>query len=193
LVAPLINRQAALSYARQLPHPGAGIFERFPREFNYPPETQFRGVQDIERYGVYTCFCSDSCAAYDNRALDAIGGFPKAAFGEDTIVAAKLLLQGRTIAYVAEAQVFHSHSYNLKEEFCRHLAIGYYRKAHEGLFRQFGSDRKRGFCYVQSLLQRLFMEKPWLIPYALVQTFVKGLGYFLGRSFLLLNRVPYQR
>lgn len=181
LIAPIVNKSASVTYARQLPHVGADIFESFHREFNYPPESQLRKLQDAEKYGVYTCFCSDSCAAYDNFALDEIGGFPEALFGEDTLAAAKLILSGKAVCYTADAQVKHSHRYTLLEEFYRHFDIGLYRKTHTALFSRFGSDSKRGMTYMAKLLIRLFEEKPWLIPYAIAQTGMKWLGYRLGK------------
>jgi rhamnosyltransferase len=124
LVTPLLQKQASLTYARQLPHVGARFFEAFPRSFNYPEKSHIRSLQDIEEYGVYTFFCSNSCAAYLSCALDEIGGFPTVLFGEDTVVAAKLLHRHHKIAYVASAEVHHSHYYSLKQEFCRHFDIG---------------------------------------------------------------------
>jgi rhamnosyltransferase len=91
LVQPIVNDQAAAAYARQLPHQGAGFFEAFPRHFNYPSESHIRGIEDIHQYGVYTFFCSNSCAAYSNQKLDEIGGFRSVLLGEDTVAIAELL------------------------------------------------------------------------------------------------------
>lgn len=177
LIRPIVSGHASLTYARQLPHRGADFFESFHREFNYPNETQFRSFSDIKKYGVYTCFNSDSCAAYANSALDVIGGFPEVVFGEDTLVAAKLILQGHTIGYVAESEVRHSHRYTLRQEFCRHFDTGLYRKMHEELFRRFGSDKKRGWQYARLLLKSCKLK---YFPYACAQLFIKRMGYFFG-------------
>ncbi len=83
LVDPLVQGLSATAYARQVPHHGAGFFEAFPREYNYPPTSHVRSLKDLSKYGVYTFFCSDSCAAYTNAALDAVGGFPRVLLGED--------------------------------------------------------------------------------------------------------------
>ena len=63
LVAPIVERRAALAFARQIAHPGAGFFESFPREFNYPASSHTRVLADAATYGAYVVFCSDSCAA----------------------------------------------------------------------------------------------------------------------------------
>jgi rhamnosyltransferase len=181
LVEPLMTQKASVAYARQLPHQGAGFFGSFARTFNYPAVSHIRSLQDVSTYGVYTFFCSNSCAAYLNSALDEIGGFTPVLFGEDTVAVAKLLHKQHRIAYVAEAEVCHSHDYTLKQEFCRHFDIGLARRLYQDLLAIGGQDSQRGKAYVRILLQTLYREHPTWIPYALLQTGAKYLGYCLGR------------
>jgi rhamnosyltransferase len=181
LVFPLLKQEASISYARQIPHVGASFFEAFPRSFNYPAESHIRSLQDLSRYGVYTFFCSNSCAAYLNCALDEIEGFQPTLFGEDTVAVAKLLQRGHKIAYVAEAQVRHSHDYSLKQEFRRHFDIGISRRSYSHLIQQGGKDTKRGSAYVKAMLKELKKEAPHLIPYAVLQSMTKLIGYRIGQ------------
>jgi rhamnosyltransferase len=61
------------------------------------------GLQNI-------CF-SNFFAAYRRTALEQAGGFSRESnFGEDTVVAARLLQSGWSIANLAQAQVYHSHA-----------------------------------------------------------------------------------
>lgn len=182
LVAPLLQKRASFSYARQLPHAGAGFFASFSRSFNYPAESHIRSIDDIGTYGSYTFFCSNSCAAYLNSALDEIGGFSKILFGEDTIAAAKLLHRHHRVAYAAEARVRHSHDYTLKQEFRRHFDMGLARKSYGELLSIAGSDKQRGKAYVQEMLKKLWRELPSGIPYAILQTCAKYSGYRLGQA-----------
>jgi rhamnosyltransferase len=184
LVKPIFQKKASIAYARQIPHRDAGFFGSFARSFNYPPKSHIRSISDIATYGVYTFFCSDSCAAYCNSALNDVGGFPHVLFGEDTVVTAKLLHKQHHIAYVAEAQVYHSHDYTLKQEFCRHFDIGLARSAYQELISLGGSDHQRGKDYTQALLKTLWQTSPSLIPYALLQTATKYFGYNLGQASL---------
>ncbi len=181
LVSPLINKQASVAYARQIPHANANFLASFARQFNYPSVGHIRSIKDLHRYGVYTFFCSNSCAAYMNQALDEVGGFPETLFGEDTIAVAKLLHQQHHIAYVAEAVVRHSHNYTLKEEFYRHIDIGLSRKAIHHLIGIGGKDSKRGKAYTIALFKELMRKKKKLIPYACLQTFAKFFGYQIGK------------
>lgn len=181
LVKPLINKQASVSYAKQIPHDNASLLAAFHRQFNYPNESHIRSLADVDRYGVYTLFCSNSCAAYLNSSLDEIGGFSPTLFGEDTLAVAKLLHRGQRIAYVAEAVVRHSHDYTLKQEFIRHLDMGKARKSFQELLAICGPDTNRGKAYVWALLKELCVKAPHKIPYAILQTAIKYAGYKTGR------------
>lgn len=180
LVEPIINGTASFSYARQIPRRGAEIFESFPRQFNYPAESNIRSIADAEKYGVYTFFSSDSCAAYLNSALDEIGGFRPTLTSEDYFVAARLLRKGHKVAYVAGAVVEHSHAYTLFEEFKRYFDTGYVRAENPWVQDIVGQAEGRGKEYFAALLLVLSKSKPWLVPYAVVNTCVKLLGYRFG-------------
>lgn len=185
LIKPLIEQQASIAYGRQLPHCNASFFASFARHFNYPSASHVRSLKDMATYGTYTFFCSNSCAAYRNDALNEVGGFPPILFGEDSIVTAKLLHRQHRIAYVAEAKVYHSHDYTLKQEFCRHFDMGLIRHAYRDILAINGcSDSKRGKAYVFALLKALWHASPTSIPYALLQSIVKWSGYQLGRASL---------
>jgi rhamnosyltransferase len=181
LVAPVAEGRTAIAYARQIPHDQAGILEAFARTFNYPPESQHRSMTDLDRYGVYTYFCSSTCAAYSNQALDEIGGFRPVLTAEDTLAGALLLRRGYAIAYVADAVVKHSHRYTLKQEFRRYFDTGYMRHIYRELLSASESDETRGRRFVQALLTDLCRRAPYLIPYALVQSLVRAAGYKAGR------------
>jgi len=181
LVQPILKGLAVVCYARQIPHEGASFFEAFPREFNYPINSQLRALTDLDQYGVYTFFCSDSCAAYLNRALDEIGGFQPVLFGEDTVAVAKLLHKSYKIAYVAEALVYHSHRYSLRQEFCRYFDVGLMRQQYRSLILTKATDSQRGREFVRLMFKRLWREHPSLLPYACAQTLTKWLGYRMGQ------------
>jgi rhamnosyltransferase len=180
LVEPLRQEKASISYARQIPHAGAGFFESFPREFNYPNNSHIRGLEDISKYGVYTIFCSNSCAAYLNHALDEIGGFKPVLLGEDTFAVAELLLKGHKVAYTAEAIVSHSHGYSLKQEFKRSFDTGLIRKQQSELIKLFGKDETRGREFVKQMMGTVLKKQPHMLPYACFQTLAKYVGYRLG-------------
>lgn len=181
LVAPILERRTAVAYARQIPREDANFFEAFPREYNYPTDSHIRGIEDLHQYGVYTFFCSNSCAAYSNAALDEIGGFDEVLLGEDTVAVAKMLRKGYKIAYVAEAVARHSHRYSLWEEFCRSFDTGFARKEYAALLTCDSSDSKRGLGYFKTMMKALLKKHPHLIPYAFAHVAAKWTGYQIGR------------
>ncbi|MEI8365870.1 MAG: glycosyltransferase [Parachlamydiaceae bacterium] len=181
LVAPIIENRASITYARQIPHEGADFFEAFARSYNYPSTSHIRGIDDVQNYGVYTFFCSDSCAAYSSRALEEIGGFDEVLLGEDTVATAKLLRQGHKIAYVAEATVKHSHRYSLMEEFRRHFDTGLARVGYADLLHCGQGDSQRGLGYAKLMLGELAKKSPHLLPYACAHLLSKWTGYQIGR------------
>ncbi|MAM74528.1 glycosyltransferase family 2 protein [uncultured Tistrella sp.] len=180
LTAPIREGKAAVSYARQIPHVGAGFFEAFPREFNYPAVNEIRSIEDLKRYGAYTFYCSNSCSAWRNSALDAVGGFGVSLVSEDFIGVAKLLRNGEKVAYVGDAVVHHSHTYTLKQEFQRMFDTGYERYWQRHLLLDGVSEDARGKLFVKAMIARLWKERPVAIPYAIVQTGAKYIGYKLG-------------
>lgn len=180
LIKPIQRGEVAVAYSRQLPHTGAGFFEAFPREFNYPAVSNVRSLADTARHGVYAFFCSDSSAAYSNEALAKIGGFEPTLTNEDYFAVARLLRAGERIAYVAESRVRHSHRYTLGQEFRRYFDTGYVRAENGWVNELAGHAEGRGALFAKEMFARLGRQAPWLVPYALLQTGVKWLGYRVG-------------
>jgi rhamnosyltransferase len=178
----------AAAYGRQLPRIGAKPIETHARLFNYPPTSDLRSAADRERLGFKSIFISNSFAAYRRSALLEVGGFPTTTiFGEDTVVAAKLLVSGWKIAYVSEAQVYHSHDYTWGQELKRYFDIGVLHSREAWLLDEFGKVGGEGKRFVLSELAYLWPRHVMLIPAALARTFLKLLGYRLGRIESRLN------
>jgi rhamnosyltransferase len=182
LLKAFADPTVAVAFGRQIPHVGASPIEAHARHFNYPAQSGVRTLGSRDRLGFKTIFISNSFAAYRRDALMAIGGFPKdVIFGEDTITGAKLLLLGWKIAYVAEALVYHSHSYTWTQDFKRYFDIGVLHARESWLLREFGSAGGEGGRFVRSELNYLWPRYWWLIPSALIRTALKLTGYKLGR------------
>jgi rhamnosyltransferase len=170
-----------VAYGRQLPRAQAAPIEIHARLMNYPPQSALRSLRDKDRFGVKLAFNSDSFAAYARDALQAVGGFPEDAFfGEDQIVAGKMLLDGYSIAYVAEASVTHSHGYSIADDFRRYFDIGIFHSRNHWLIESFGRAEGEGRRFVLSELRYLLRRAPWLIPSAIGRTLAKYMAYRLG-------------
>ena len=182
LLSAFEDPMVAAAFGRQLPRNGATPIEAHARLFNYPASSGVRTLASREEIGFKAIFISNSFAAYRLGALMSVGGFPRnVIFGEDTITAAKLLMAGWTIAYVADAQVYHSHSYTWTQDFKRYFDIGVLHTREHWLLEEFGQTGGEGLRFVRSELGYLWPRYGWLIPSALARTALKLLGYKLGK------------
>ncbi len=181
LMSAFADSSVAAAYGRQLPRPNAGAIEAHAREFNYPAVSETRDLESRKRLGIKSIFISNSFAAYRRSALMEVGGFPSdIIFGEDTVTAGRFLLAGWNVAYVAEAQVYHSHAYTWQQEFNRYFDIGTLHARENWLLAEFGRATGEGGRFVQSEWKYLWSRNPWLIPSALIRTALKLVGYKLG-------------
>ena len=178
LVEPIVKQEADLAYARQLPREGSSYFESMPRQLNYPKKGHIRSWEDKKQWGSFLFFFSDSCSAYSNKALDKIGGFSECLLGEDALACAKILKNGGKVAYVAEAEVYHSHSYTLLQEFRRYFDTGLARKALEPFLKEVGTDSQYGKRFTKQFLANLPMH---LVPYGILNLSMKWFGYQMGK------------
>ena len=185
------DSQVAAAYGRQLPKPHAHWLEAHTRAFNYPDTSRTVQLQDKASLGIKACFLSNSFAAFRLQALMQQGGFPAhLPLGEDTYMAAKLLLSGQSLRYQASAQVYHSHNYNGLQDFQRMFDTGVFHAQNPWLLQNFGTAEGEGAKLVKSQWQAL-QQQPhflrnlfqWLSTNAL-----KLLGYKLGRAYKWLPR-----
>lgn len=183
MVAAFSDPSVSAAYGRQLPHPEAGPFGAHARLFNYGDKPALKQLCDREHLGIKTCFLSNSFAAYRCHDLEAVGGFPTTDFGEDMLVAARLLLNGSCIAYVADACVYHSHDYSMMEEFLRYRATGLFHSRHPWLLEGFGRPTREGRRFIMSEARYLLKHSPSLLPLAAIRTLVKYTGYAIGKKY----------
>lgn len=181
LIEPLDDPSIAASYGRQVPKEDANPIERFLRFFNYPSSGRIKGIEDLPRLGVKTFFFSNACSAIKKSAFKEMGGFPlKTIMNEDMFLAAKLLMRGYKIAYQPNAIVYHSHNYPLTTQFKRYFDIGVFFRRNQWI-RDLANSEKEGIKYFKEIFRFLVDNKQWnWIPYALVDTTVRFLGYRIG-------------
>lgn len=184
LLAAFADPKVAVAYARQLPRPDSGLFERHARLYNYSAVSRVKGLEDAAELGIKTCFSSDSCSAYRVAALEQLGGFPPDVIGsEDAYVAGKALLAGYRVHYVAEAKVEHSHHYSMLEEFRRYFDIGVFYGREHWIDQNFGRAGGEGKRFVKSEARLAVEEGLWyLLPSLVMRTASKLFGYKLGRA-----------
>jgi len=179
------NPQIAAAYGRQIPYEKTNLFGKHLRVFNYPSTSYIRTLADKTEYGIKTAFLSDSFAAYRKSAMQEVDWFKDGLIlGEDSHIATKLLLADYTLGYVADAKVYHSHSYSLIEEFRRYFDIGVFHTHEHWILETFGKAEGEGGKYVKSELTYLFKHKAYFhIPEFFIRNGLKYLGYKFGRNY----------
>ena len=125
LLAPLADPSVAAVCARQVARADATERERLVRAFRYPDESRTWSAEDIPRRGVRAWLLSDVCAAYRREAYEDVGGVAHPIeTDEDMLIAADFLRAGWKLAYSAQARVWHSHNFTLRQEYARNRKIG---------------------------------------------------------------------
>lgn len=181
LLTAFTDDTVAAAYGRQLPRHGATAIEAHARLFNYPATSEVRDLESRSRLGIKATFLSNSFSAFRVNALCDVGGFPTdVIMAEDALAAARLLLAGWKIAYVAEAAVYHSHPLSIRDEFRRYFDIGVYYTRERWLSDHFGKPGGEGMRYVLSELRYLAARDPLSIPQAWIRTALKAVAYKLG-------------
>jgi rhamnosyltransferase len=190
VLLPFADESVGMVYGRQLPVPGAPPLEAFPRLFNYPSASLVKSKQDLSTLGIKTFFCSDSFCAYRATAWDRVGGFPKdVIIGEDQHIAAQMITKDYKIAYAAQAEVYHSHSYTVWQEFQRYFDTGVFFSQQRWILDLAGRAEGEGMRFLQAQTVYLWQgRRAYLIPYSLLLTLVKYLGYRAG---LLEAHLPH--
>ncbi|WP_179415476.1 glycosyltransferase [Mucilaginibacter sp. E4BP6] len=184
IVKAFDNPMVGIAYGRQLPHENAKPLETHARFFNYPDDPEIVSIADIDKKGFKVFFCSNSFSAYRHSALLDVGGFPSnSIMGEDAIVAAKMLKQGFKKAYVADAAVYHSHTYTLIEEFRRYFDTRVFHEQNRWLIENYGKPTGEGLKFVKSELKYISKNDPKYIFKSIGSLGAKWLGYKAGKYY----------
>ncbi|MBQ6377025.1 MAG: glycosyltransferase family 2 protein [Lachnospiraceae bacterium] len=184
LLAAFSDPKVKAAYARQLPKADCRIAEGCVRSFNYPEESEVRTIRDLSTLGIKTYFCSNTCAMYERRLFQEMGGFSAPSiFNEDMIYVGRILSLGYSVAYCADAEVFHSHNYTNLQQFRRNFDNGVSQAMHPEIFRQIRSEGEgmRLVRYVASSLSE--MGKIYLFPGFCIQCAFRLLGFKLGKNY----------
>lgn len=134
-IKPFQDPQVGAAYGRQLADRDCRIIEKYTRSFNYPAKSRIKSREDLPELGIKTFFCSNVCAAYRRSAYEKLGGFiTHTIFNEDMIFAGRLILDGGSVAYRADARVVHSHNYGCMQQFRRNFDLAVSQADHPEVF-----------------------------------------------------------
>ena len=158
LLRPLEDERVAAVCARQIAYDTAGAAEKAIRAFRYPEESMAWGREAVSRLGMRAYLLSDVCTAYRRSAYEAVGGFVHPLMtNEDMLIAEDFLDHGYRLAYQAEAKVWHSHSYTLRQEYKRNRLIGQFLTRYGNEFGRAG-EMGEGFRMVRFVTKELLSQ-----------------------------------
>lgn len=189
LLEPMKDRDAAVSYARQLPEEGCSPVERYNRLFNYPDRDMVKTSADINTLGIKTYFCSNVCACYRRSTFDEMGGFIRyTIFNEDMIFAAGAVKSGKKIYYASKARVIHSHDYSAREQYHRNFDLGVSQADHPEIFASVPSEGE-GRKLVKGCIDYLVSQKKaYMIPDFVIKCAARYIGYKRGLGYRKMSQ-----
>ena len=189
LVEGFEEKRVGAVYARQLPAEDCRLIERYTRGFNYPKTSRLKSAEDLPVLGIKTYFCSNVCAAYRRDVYAQMGGFvKKTIFNEDMILAGKMIQNGWSIYYAADAKVIHSHNYNCRQQFHRNFDLAVSQADHPEIFEGVPSEGEGMRLVKDTAVYLIKIKKPWLILSLIWKSGFKYLGYQLGKHYKKLPR-----
>ena len=124
------------------------------------------------------------CAAYKRQTFEKYGEFvAKTIFNEDMIFAAKVIDNGGSVAYAADAQVIHAHHYTNMQQFKRNFDVAVSQVDNPDVFGGIKSESE-GIRLMKNTAGYLIkIRRPWLIMPLVIKSGFKYLGYKLGQHY----------
>lgn len=159
LIAPILSGEAQATYAKQVTK--YNNIEKYTREYNYPVESFVVSKSDLAKKGLKTFFFSDAAGAIDAKTFKKLGGYDgkNLPISEDMYFAHKLIMSGGVIKYVAEAKVYHSHNFSIKELFDRYKLTGKFMKMNPQIAK-YGINSAGGGM-AKYILKRAIEDRNW--------------------------------
>ncbi|QIP24278.1 glycosyltransferase family 2 protein [Klebsiella aerogenes] len=190
IISVFDDEEVASAYGRQLPHLNANPIARHARNFNYPTKGYVADKTSIAKMGLKTVFMSNSFSAYRLSVFKKLGGFPSdTILCEDMFYTAKAVMAGYKNVYAANAKVRHSHNYTPIEEFKRYFDIGVFHTDQPWIRDNFGGAGGEGAKFIISELKFLIANGISWLPLAMINNFMKIVGYKLGQNYKKLPKV----
>lgn len=191
LLRVFVNPDVVIAYARQVPYKNVDAIEVFARTTNYSSVSKIKSKEDLPTMGIKTFFNSDSCAIYRSSYFKEVGGFKQGLnTNEDMEFAARAIMDGKKIAYVAEATVYHSHNFTCKDIWKRYRAIGKFFKENYWILNvvsQHTQMESTGIKQALNELKYLLKKSPWDIPRSCLCSLIKYLAFKSAFDFSLVT------
>ncbi|MBR2364320.1 MAG: glycosyltransferase [Lentisphaeria bacterium] len=144
-------------------------FDAWQKKQYYPESSYIKTAKNFANAGGKSAFFSNAFSAWKIGEVVRYGSFPHTRFGEDVLLASRILSDGGSIGYCAGAVVIHQHPETVNMLFLRGFQVGQFHQLHPeiGKFFKYCPDQKKIISFPPL---RLFL------PFG-----IKLLGYIAGR------------
>lgn len=141
LISPLIeSNNIVATYSRQIAYPHASFREKLIRKFNYPNYNRLCNSTTKSKWGRKNIFYSDTSSATLREEFLNLNGYNfKANTNEDVLYALKVINSGKSVLYNSNSIVYHSHDFNLKNNFNRYKSIGEFERLYSTELHEYSS------------------------------------------------------
>ncbi|WP_297521083.1 glycosyltransferase [uncultured Clostridium sp.] len=188
LVNPIIEGECEASFSRQLPE--NETIEKYIREKNYPATSRVVSKADIAKMGLLTFFYSDASSAVRDDVYRKVKGYDnkRLLINEDMYLAEKLITSGYKIKYCSDSEVYHSHTFTLKELYKRYFDTGVFFKQNSQFLKYKSSES--GLAMAKHALKRSIEEKNYKVTINIMPNFAARLiGSQLGKRYNNLSKI----
>lgn len=182
------EKQLVMISGRQIPYAGTRPSEVLTRKFNYPEKSNVRTQDDVNKMGIKAFFFSDACSVYRRSFLTEMDGFEEPILtNEDMLMAKRALAKGYNVGYCAEARVYHSHNFTLKQQYKRNFDVSVFLTMYQNEL-CVGGVTGEGMRMVLYIEKELFKSHHFgAMVYCLLESFSKWLGNRAGKKYEKMN------
>ncbi|RYX85484.1 glycosyltransferase family 2 protein [bacterium] len=163
LVKPVQDSHVGAAFARQLPRQDATPLERYFHYSIYPAKGSITRSRKGRALSVSNVFFSNVCSVARREVCLRFPFDETVIMSEDQVFSRDLLQNGLDIVYAPQAQVIHSHHYNLRALFKRNFDSGYSLRSFPGdpMWKQMG----KAIMFITREVRFLAREKQfaWLL------------------------------
>ncbi|MGL4991138.1 MAG: glycosyltransferase [Sarcina sp.] len=187
LIDPIIKRECEASFSRQLPE--NETIEKYIREKNYPNYSRVVSKDDIEKLGLLTFFYSDASSAVRDDIYRNLKGYDgkRLIINEDMYLAEKIITAGYKIKYCADSEVYHSHTFTLKELYARYFDTGVFFRQNPQFLNY--KSTESGLAIAKYTFKRSLEEKNLKVIFNLLPNFgARFIGSYLGKRYTSLPK-----
>jgi rhamnosyltransferase len=187
LIRPFAQTRIVATYCRQVPRRTASLPEQFILKTAYGPRSTIHSPSALRGFNASSVLYSNASGAIRRQALADIP-FDEQLLGcEDQHWALQALAAGHDIAYIAEAQVEHSHHYSLSAILTRAFDNGVALASLPG-----GIGSSSYLAYLDYLRHEIGFVAcaggPCAMPWMAAFEGVRSIGYLLGTHY---ERLPF--